>query len=231
VATATVAVVSGGLDSVTLAHQLDEERRAGKLGGSGDGLILVTFDYGQRHANEIAFAEMAASRLGAKWLLVHLEDLGRYCKSALTDPASEVPEGHYAAENMKVTVVPNRNAVMLSLATAIAVSERAGAVAIAVHSGDHYIYPDCRPEFLDAFTHMARVANEGFIDPGFRVLAPFLTASKADIVRTGARLGVPFDQTWSCYVGGDKHCGRCGTCTERKEAFDMAGIEDPTVYQ
>jgi 7-cyano-7-deazaguanine synthase len=226
-----VAVVSGGLDSVTLAYQLDDELRAGRLGSPGDGLTLVTFDYGQRHAKEISYAEMAASRLGAKWLLLHLEDLGRYSRSALTDPTSEVPEGHYAAESMKATVVPNRNAVMLSVATAIAVSEQAGSVAIAVHSGDHYIYPDCRPEFLDAFTHMARVANEGFIDPGFHVLAPFSAMSKADIVRAAARHGVPLVHTWSCYVGGEKHCGRCGTCTERKEAFEMAGVTDPTVYE
>ncbi|HET9059192.1 MAG TPA: 7-cyano-7-deazaguanine synthase, partial [Acidimicrobiales bacterium] len=130
-ATATVAVVSGGLDSVTLAHLLSEDMAAGRLGQPGDGLTLVTFDYGQRHAKEIAFAESAASRLGARWLLVHLADIGRYCHSALTDPASEVPEGHYAADNMKATVVPNRNTIMLSVATAIAVSEKAPSVAIA----------------------------------------------------------------------------------------------------
>ena len=150
--------------------------------------------------------------------------------SALTDAGVDVPEGHYTDASMAATVVPNRNAIMLSIAVGVAVSRGAGAVATAVHAGDHAIYPDCRPAFIEAIEREARIANEGFIADGFQVQAPFLLLRKDEIVRRGAALGVPFEETWSCYLGEDLHCGRCGTCVERREAFELAAVPDPTRY-
>ena len=141
------------------------------------------------------------------------------------------PDGHYTDDSMKATVVPNRNAILLSIATGLAVATGADTVATAVHAGDHPIYPDCRPAFITAFEHLAQVANEGFVAEGFKVTAPYLNFSKADIVARGAALGVPFDETWSCYRGGELHCGRCGTCVERIEAFELADVADPTPYE
>lgn len=217
-----VTTLSGGLDSVTLAHALAAE---------GHDLIALSFDYGQRHAKELEHAARCAHRLGASHHIVDLRSVGALLTgSALTDPAIEVPEGHYTDASMASTVVPNRNAILLSIAVGVAVARGAAAVATAVHAGDHAIYPDCRPEFIDAIEHEARVANEGFIAEDFRVLAPFLHLAKDEIVRRGAALRVPFADTWSCYLGGELHCGRCGTCVERREAFDLAGVPDPTSY-
>ncbi len=150
--------------------------------------------------------------------------------SALTDDV-DVPHGHYAAENMAVTVVPNRNAIMLSIAYGVAVARGARIVAAAVHAGDHYVYPDCRPGFVEAFDRMQREAVEGFGDPSLCLYAPFVHKTKAEIVEIGAALGVPYEDTWSCYEGGEVHCGLCGTCNERKEAFRLAGVPDPTEYR
>jgi 7-cyano-7-deazaguanine synthase len=218
-----VVTVSGGLDSVTLAHELDSD---------GAELTLLSFDYGQRHRREIGFAARCAERLGARHVVADLTSVGQLLSgSALTDRTVDVPDGHYTDESMKATVVPNRNAILLSIATGLAVATGADTVATAVHAGDHPIYPDCRPAFVDAFDHMARVANSGFADQNFRVVAPYIALSKAEIVGRGAALGVPFEETWSCYRGGDAHCGRCGTCVERREAFELAGVPDPTAYE
>ncbi|MEU0240938.1 7-cyano-7-deazaguanine synthase QueC [Nocardiopsis sp. NPDC006198] len=217
-----VLVASGGLDSTTLAHLLHAR---------GSRLTFMAVDYGQRHRVELAFAACAASRLGAEFEQVDLSGLTPVLAgSALTDPSVEVPDGHYTDERMASTVVPNRNALMLDLAIALAVSRGASAVAFGAHAGDHPVYPDCRPAFVEAFQQSARVANEGFLAPGFQVLAPFLAMTKAQIVSLGAELGVPFEETWSCYRGQVAHCGRCGTCVERREAFSLAGIQDPTTY-
>jgi 7-cyano-7-deazaguanine synthase len=217
-----VTTVSGGLDSVTLAHV---------LAADGHDLVCVSFDYGQRHAKEVDFARRCADRLGAEHHLVDLRSVGALLSgSALTDPGVAVPEGHYADASMAVTVVPNRNAIMLSVAIGIAVARGAHAVATAVHAGDHPVYPDCRPAFIEAVEREARIGNEGFVDEDFRVRAPFVDIAKDEIVRRGAAVGVPFAETWSCYVGGETHCGRCGTCVERREAFELAGVVDPTVY-
>ena len=140
-----------------------------------------------------------------------------------------VPDGHYAEETMKITVVPNRNAIMLTIAFGLAAAQGAEAVAVAVHGGDHFIYPDCRPGFIDSFQVMQDHALDGYAN--VRLQAPFVTISKADIVAEGARHGTPFADTWSCYKGGAHHCGRCGTCVERREAFHLAGVADPTVYE
>lgn len=213
--------MSGGLDSTVMGYALRAQ---------GHRLHAVSFDYGQRHRKELDCARAVAADLGAPWELVDLRAAGvtRFLRgSALTDDAVEVPDGHYADESMRVTVVPNRNAMMLAIACALAGGIGAGAVAIAVHGGDHPIYPDCRPDFVRAFEAMERLAME---QPGLRILAPFVDVTKDQIVRIGAAHGVPFDKTWSCYKGGRVHCGVCGTCHERREAFALAGVTDPTAY-
>ena len=216
----TALVCSGGLDSVSLAHILADQGNLSRL---------VSFDYGQRHTKELDFAAACARRLGVPHHVIDLRSVGSALTgSALTDDL-EVPEGHYEEETMKVTVVPNRNAIMLTIAYGIAAAQGDDAVATAVHGGDHFIYPDCRPDFTNAFDTMQRTALEGYADVSLHV--PFVHRSKADIVTEGAGANTPFAETWSCYKGGDLHCGRCGTCVERREAFDLAGIEDPTVYE
>ena len=218
-----VVIVSGGMDSVTLAHLLDTE---------GYELHLLTIDYGQRHTKEIGYAKRCADRLGASFDVADISEVGRLLSgSALTDAGVEVPHGHYAAENMAITVVPNRNAIMLAIAYGVAVARGATLVACAVHAGDHYVYPDCRPQFIEAFDAMERLAVEGFGDPSLRLHAPFINKTKAQIVEIGATLSVPYEDTWSCYEGGDLHCGLCGTCNERREAFQLAGVPDPTKYR
>ncbi len=217
-----VAVVSGGLDSVTLCHF---------LASRGFFLRLLAFDYGQRHQRELEFARACAARLSSPLEVIDLSGLRPLLKgSALTDDVA-VPHGHYAAPSMAATIVPNRNAIFLAAAYAWAVSSRAQLVAIGVHAGDHPVYPDCRPAFIEAFGSMQRVAVEGAGDARLSLFAPFLTLRKHDIVHLGAALGVPFQETWSCYEGGEVHCGRCGTCVERREAFELAGVPDPTAYE
>ncbi|WP_282152037.1 7-cyano-7-deazaguanine synthase QueC [Ruegeria atlantica] len=216
----TTLVCSGGLDSVSLAHVLAAEGNLSRL---------VSFDYGQRHTKELTFAALCSERLSVPHHVIDLRSVGASLTgSALTDDV-DVPDGHYAEETMKVTVVPNRNAIMLTIAYGVAAAQGDDAVATAVHGGDHFIYPDCRPAFTDAFDTMQRAALDGYVDVALHV--PFVHRSKADIVREGARVDTPFDLTWSCYKGGDVHCGRCGTCVERREAFDLAGVPDPTQYE
>ena len=218
-----IAIVSGGMDSVTLAYLLHSE---------GYGLHLLSIDYGQRHRKELEYARLCAQRLNAEYNVVDLSGINVLLKgSALTDNTIEVPEGHYAAPNMGITVVPNRNAIMLAVAYAAAVAENAEVVAFGAHGGDHFIYPDCRPAFTEAFDQMQKLAVEGFGNPKLRLYTPFINSGKHDIAAIGTRLGVPFAETWSCYKGGEKHCGRCGTCVERKEAFQLAGVPDPTEYE
>jgi 7-cyano-7-deazaguanine synthase len=216
-----IAIVSGGMDSVTLAHYLDAE---------GYAVHILAFDYGQRHRKELEFSAACAQRLDAPFDLIDLSSVGRHLTgSSLTDTIA-VPDGHYAEESMRITVVPNRNAIMLAVAYGVAVARGATVVAAAVHAGDHYIYPDCRQGFVDAFSSMQLLAVEGFGHPDLALLAPFVGIGKHDIVTIGANLHVPYEETWSCYKGGDVHCGTCGTCVERKEAFALAGVVDPTVY-
>ena len=216
----TVVVCSGGLDSVTLAHVVADTR---------DLTRLVSFDYGQRHAKELEFAARAATRLGVPHDVIDMRGIGAVLTgSALTQDDVDVPDGHYAEDTMRITVVPNRNAIMLTVAYGIAAAHGDNAVATAVHGGDHFIYPDCRPEFTRAFEVMQNQALDGYANVS--LFTPFVEIPKADIVTIGARHNVPFGETWSCYKGGANHCGRCGTCVERREAFAIAGVDDPTTY-
>lgn len=217
-----VVIASGGLDSTVVAYWLAARRAE---------LTLLSFDYGQRHRVELDHAADIAGLLECPQEIVDLTAVGGLLVgSALTDSEVAVPDGYYTDKSMRTTIVPNRNAIMLDIAVAVAVARKADAVAFGAHAGDHAVYPDCRPEFVEQFTRSARTANEGLLVEEFEILAPFVHLSKTDIVRIGAALGVPFERTWSCYRGGTVHCGTCGTCTERKEAFEQNGITDPTNY-
>lgn len=212
---------SGGMDSTTLASLYDHR---------GYDLLLLSFDYGQRHRRrELEAAGRIADHLGAEHRTVDLSSVAPLLPgSSLTDPGVAVPDGHYAEESMKATVVPNRNAVMASIALGIASARGADLVGLGVHAGDHAVYPDCRPEFVDALRDLATVALDGLHTP--RIETPFLHLTKTDVARLAAKTGAPVHLSWSCYKGGDVHCGTCGTCTERKEAFADAGLTDPTEY-
>ncbi|MDM9648927.1 7-cyano-7-deazaguanine synthase QueC [Rhizobium sp. S163] len=216
----TIVICSGGLDSVSLAHRIAAEQTL---------IGLLSFDYGQRHRKELDYAAACAKRLGVPHQIIDIRPIGSHLTgSALTDNI-DVPDGHYAEETMKATVVPNRNAIMLAIAFGLAAAQQADAVAVAVHGGDHFIYPDCRPGFIDAFQVMQDAALDGYAS--VKLQAPCVNATKADIVTDGAKHGTPFAETWSCYRGGARHCGRCGTCVERREAFHLAGVADPTEYE
>lgn len=214
-----IAVASGGMDSSTLCYKLAADDM---LAG------VVSFDYGQRHRKELECAARIASNLGVSHDVVDLSAVGAHLGgSALTDDI-DVPDGHYAEDNMRITVVPNRNQIMLSIAAGIAVARGCDAVATAVHAGDHTIYPDCRTEFIESLDATTQLATESFGD--VRVLAPFVTIDKTAIAQIGDELGVPWADTWTCYKGGDVHCGKCATCVERQEAMHLAGVHDPTEY-
>ncbi len=215
----TLVICSGGLDSVTLAYKIAKEH---------DLMGLISFNYGQRHKKELGYAEKCAQTLNVPFDLIDISHIGALLTgSALTDNIT-VPDGHYAEETMRSTVVPNRNAIMLTIAYGIAQSRGADAVATAVHAGDHYIYPDCRPNFIDAFQTMQNYAMEDLAQ--IDLFTPFIEMTKAEITAKGKTLGVAFVDTWSCYKGGNIHCGRCGTCVERQEGFHLANVTDPTQY-
>lgn len=212
-----VIILSGGMDSVTMLYDY-QERIA----------VAISFDYGSNHnAKEIPFAQLHCRRLGIEHLVIPLEFIHRYFDSSLLQGAEAIPEGHYAADNMKSTVVPFRNAIMLSVAVGLAESRHLNYVMMANHGGDHTIYPDCRPEFVKAFSDASVAGTYEKVE----VWAPYTTLTKVDIAKRGKELGIDYSETWSCYKGGDVHCGRCGTCMERKEALEQAGIADHTVYE
>ncbi len=220
--TAVVAVVSGGIDSVTMAHQLAAE---------GHRLHLVAVDYGQRHRKELGFARAAAQRLGTGYDEIDLSAVGRLLRgSSLTDPAVPVPDAGRAPAGPNPDIVPNRNALLLAAAYAIAVVERAEAVAFGVMADD--VGPsDTSPAFLRAFADMERIATRGRARADLELLAPLVTLHKSEVVALGERLGVPWRQTWTCYRGQSAHCGACAACVERRTAFTTAAVEDPTEYQ
>ena len=213
----SVIVVSGGMDSVTLLYEKKDEIALG-----------ISFDYGSNHNhNELPLAALHCQRLGIEHVIVPLGFMHQYFKSSLLESGDSIPDGSYDEENMKSTVVPFRNGMMLAVAAGIAESNGLTKVLIANHGGDHTIYPDCRPEFIAAMD----AAVEAGTFARVRVVAPYTNISKADIARRGRALGIDYAETWSCYKGGHVHCGTCGTCVERKEALREAGIEDNTTYQ
>lgn len=212
-----VIILSGGMDSVTLLHRCKDEIA-----------LAVTFDYGSNHAQrEIECAKWQCEQLGIEHIVIPLAFMKQYFKSSLLSGAEQIPEGHYAADNMKSTIVPFRNGIMLAIACGLAESRGLKLVLIANHAGDHTIYPDCRATFIES---MSEAMSYGTWE-GVRIFAPFTSWSKGEIAAEGARIGVDFSHTYSCYKGGEKHCGKCGTCIERKEAFEQAGVKDPTIYE
>ncbi|MDE7397325.1 MAG: 7-cyano-7-deazaguanine synthase QueC [Muribaculum sp.] len=212
-----VMVLSGGMDSVTMLHEYKSEIA-----------LAVTFSYGANHnLREAECARWNCRQLGIELVEIDLAFMGQYFESSLLSGADAIPEGHYDEDNMRSTVVPFRNGIMLSIAAGLAESRGLTTVMIANHSGDHAIYPDCRDGFVRA---MGRAIAEGTFAP-VELKAPYTLFTKGQIAMRGARLGVDYSHTYSCYKGGEKHCGRCGTCVERREALAEAGIADPTVYE
>jgi 7-cyano-7-deazaguanine synthase len=218
-----VVPLSGGLDSSTLLWLYKSQ---------GYEVSAINFDYGQKHIKERDSAMAICEALNCPLHLVDLRSITQLItNSSLTNSDIPVPDGHYSSENMKATVVPNRNAILLAVAYAHAVNINAEFLCIGVHSGDHFIYPDCRESFITSLKESFRIGNEGFGSPLLEIVAPFNNMTKTDIVKLGSGIGVPFEKTWSCYKGQDLHCGTCGTCYERIEAFRDSGVSDPTIYQ
>lgn len=209
-------ILSGGMDSTTLLYDKQDEIA-----------LAISFDYGSNHnAKEIACAQKHCQQLGIEHRIVKLNFMNDYFKSSLLEGAEAIPEGHYADENMKSTVVPFRNGIMLAIAVGMAESANLSEVLIANHGGDHAIYPDCRPEFIKSMNEAAVAGTYKHVN----VVAPYTNLTKTEIALIGKRIGIDYSQTWSCYKGLAHHCGKCGTCVERKEALRDAGIIDTTVY-
>lgn len=215
----SVLIYSGGLDSTVLLYKLHSE---------GTLQEAVSVNYGQKHSIELVMAAQNCKKLGVPHTVIDLANISAiFGKCALTNAQVDVPNGTYAPENIAQTVVPNRNMILLSLAAARAMASDCDSVAYAAHSGDHALYADCTPAFADAMQKAIALADKRKIN----LLRPFINISKADIVKLGADLGVDFSLTWSCYKGGKLHCGKCSTCSERREAFALAGVADPTRYE
>jgi 7-cyano-7-deazaguanine synthase len=213
-----VVLLSGGMDSVTALY---EARERHEIAGA------VSFHYGSKHNDrEIPFAAYHAGVLDVPHQVIPLTFIGELFKSDLLVSGGEIPKGHYEEESMQKTVVPFRNGIMLSIAAGFAESREAQGLVIAAHAGDHAIYPDCREDFMRSMGDAIRLGTYAQVE----VLRPFIAMTKADIARRGHTLGVDFALTWSCYMGGETHCGECGTCVERREAFQVAGLADPTRY-
>jgi 7-cyano-7-deazaguanine synthase len=213
-----VVLLSGGMDSVTGLYEAQAKHEV---------VAALSFHYGSKHnARELPFARLHAKRLGVEHLTVPLDFVGEHFHSSLLQGGGPIPKGHYEEENMKQTVVPFRNGIMLAVAAGFAESRGVEALVIAAHAGDHAVYPDCREGFMQS---MARAIRLGTYD-AVELLRPFITMTKAEITALGCKRGIDYAETWSCYEGGELHCGECGTCVERREAFLLAGIPDPTVY-
>jgi 7-cyano-7-deazaguanine synthase len=210
-----ILLFSGGLDSTTLLYNLRPNVQA------------LLFNYGQKHVKELNHAVATCKNAGVEHTVADISAIQPLIAKGSQSGAEEVPDGHYAEESMKTTVVPNRNMIMLSLAIGFAITSEAPSVYIAVHSGDHAIYPDCRTEFILGMNVVSYLCDWFHV----QVVAPYVALSKSQIVTLGEKYGVPWADSWSCYKGKEKHCGKCGTCTERKEAFHLAGVVDPTAYE
>ncbi len=210
---------SGGLDSTVLATQMKRDAEETRL---------LSINYGQRHAKELEHSQRVAKHLDLPHEILNLSQLGAILGgSSLTDKSLALPEGHYAEESMKSTVVPNRNMILLALAGGHALSLGFDTIAYAAHAGDHTIYPDCRPAFADAMDRAFGLADWNTLS----LHRPFVDMTKSDLVSLGTELDAPLHLTWSCYAGNEIHCGKCGTCVERKEAFALANVPDPTKYE
>ena len=213
-----VVIFSGGMDSFTVLHRALKD---------GKEVYALTFDYGQKHVKEIACASKVCKQLGVAHKVIDISAINQLLAgSSLTDDI-EIPEGHYEADNMKSTVVPNRNMILLSLAVGYAVSVHASQVYYGAHSGDHAIYPDCRPEFVMKMNDVCKIANYEAVE----IFSPYLSNSKSDILTDGLNMGLSYDDTWTCYNGREKACGKCGACQERLEAFADNNATDPLAYE
>jgi 7-cyano-7-deazaguanine synthase len=213
-----VVIFSGGMDSFTVLHRALKD---------GKEVYALTFDYGQKHVKEIACASKVCQQLGVAHKVIDISSINQLLAgSSLTDDI-DIPEGHYEAESMKSTVVPNRNMILLSLAVGYAVSVEAAQVYYGAHSGDHAIYPDCRPEFVMKMNEVCQIANYQAVE----IFSPYLTNSKSDILTDGLKMGLRYDDTWTCYNGRAQACGKCGACQERLEAFANNNVTDPLVYE
>lgn len=213
-----VVIFSGGMDSFTVLHRALKD---------GKEVYALTFDYGQKHVKEIACASKVCQQLGVAHKVIDISAINQLLAgSSLTDDI-DIPEGHYEAESMKSTVVPNRNMILLSLAVGYAVSVKAAQVYYGAHSGDHAIYPDCRPEFVMKMNEVCKIANYEAVE----IFSPYLNDSKSDILTDGLKMGLSYDDTWTCYNGREKACGKCGACQERLEAFSDNNVTDPLAYE
>lgn len=213
-----IVLCSGGMDSVVALHQAAQDH---------DLVAALSFHYGSKHNDrEIPFASHHADVLKTEHITISLDFMGQLFESHLLKSGASIPKGHYEEETMKQTVVPFRNGIMLAVAAGLAESRHASGVVIAAHSGDHAIYPDCREDFMQAMANAMRLGTYADVS----LLRPFISMTKSEIASRGHELGVDFFNTWSCYVGGETHCGECGTCVERREAFLLAGLNDPTLY-
>lgn len=214
-----IVLLSGGMDSVTALYEARQHYEI---------VCAVSFHYGAKHNDrEIPFAAHHAGRVGVSHREIRLGFIDQMFESDLLQSGGEIPKGHYEEETMKKTVVPFRNGIMLSIAAGLAESLEANGLVIAAHAGDHAIYPDCREDFMKSMADAICLGTYAKVE----IIRPFIAMTKADITRRGAELGVDYSATWSCYVGGEMHCGECGTCVERREAFQLASVPDPTPYQ
>lgn len=212
-----VIILSGGMDSTTLLYQINKEYDVHAL----------SFNYGQKHTKELNVATKTCNKLNINHKIFDLSVLNEIAPSALTRNEWQVPEGHYTDENMKQTVVPNRNMVMLSLATSYAIAKKADCLFYGAHAGDHDIYPDCRKEFVDAMINAIKLADWHQV----QLVAPYLNIDKGAIVKIGKTFKVDYSLTWTCYKGKELACGKCGSCVERLEAFEKANMKDPLKYE